>query len=245
MKIIFAEAQSDYQKYFFPYQILLIREKDDKEEDIYQKGFLPFRNNPQRFYLSRSSRSNLDKYRLSSENKRIIKKTDQFTFSIKPLDQIDYQPKTQKACKEWAGKMGWKIPASSIKRLFRGDYFNWALTAQEERGKPCYYSILKGEPNFVHWGYSFQNPKYKHTGLTIRAGLEVIKWAISKNKKYVYLGTAYGKANYKRNYPGFEFFNGVTWSDRPEELKWLNNNLNKFAHSFKSDDYKKLAHSKF
>ena len=170
----------------------------------------------------------------------MIKKTNQFSFSLKPLDQVDYRPKVQKTCKDWAANMGWKIPTPSIKHLFRGDYFNWALTAQI-KDKPCYYAILKVEPTFVHWAYSFRHPQYEYSGLTIRAGLELVKWAVDEDKDYVYLGTAYGKNNYKRGYPGFEFFNGISWSNRSEEFGWLNNHLDKFPYSLKSADYKKIV----
>ncbi len=244
MKVIFSEFRTDYNKHLFPYQVLLIREPKDKLEKIYQKGFLPFRNNSWLFYLARSCRSNLKNFRLSSENKRIIKKTQGFDFKIISLNKFDFNFNVQKQCKDWSKSRGWKISITSIKNLFQGDFFNLCqLVKEKDQSQTAAYSIIKEEENFVHWAYVFMNPNYQNSNLVIRMGLEIIRWA-QPRKKFVYLGTCYGKSNYKRNYPGFEFFNGIFWSKNLKELTWLNENTNLSCYSLQNKNYKEFIQLK-
>jgi hypothetical protein len=51
-----------------------------------------------------------------------------------------------------------------------------------------------------------------------------VDWAFNQHKQYIYLGTAYTSGSlYKSQFNGFEFFNGFSWSDNLEELKYLVN----------------------
>jgi hypothetical protein len=237
MKIIYSEFPPDYNNYNFPYQVLCQKESSDQLENIYGQGFLPFRNNQDIFYLSRSSRSIVDKYELSSENKRIINKTENFSFEIISNKDFEYSPKIQKTCKEWSKSKGWKISTVSIKKLFTGSYFNLALTAKLD-STHAGYSVIHQEASFLHWAYVFIDPEFDKSGLAIRMGLEVIKYAKETGAKYVYLGTCYGNNNYKRNYPGFEYFEGPGWSSNMEKLKLLNERTQ--GYSFKEEKYQNI-----
>ena len=240
MKIIYSEFPADYSKYNFPYQVLCKRENSDQLEKIYDQGFLPFRNNQDLFYLSRSSRSVVDKYELSSENKRIINKTENFTFEFSPIDDFEYSPQVQKACKEWSKSKGWGISTISLKKLFSGSYFNLILISKHD-GIVAGYSVIHQGSGFLHWAYVFINPEFERSGLVIRMGLEVIKNAKEAESKYVYLGTCYGNNNYKRNYPGFEYFEGSGWSSNVEKLKLLNERNQDY--SYKDERYQNLLKS--
>ncbi len=52
---------------------------DQNIEDNYQNGLLPQRNSSEFWYSDTSSRSNLSNFQLSSENRRIINKTQNFS----------------------------------------------------------------------------------------------------------------------------------------------------------------------
>ncbi len=240
MKIIYSEFPADYSKYNFPYQVLCKRKSSDQLEKIYDQGFLPFRNNKDLFYLSRSSRSKVDKYELSSENKRIISKTENFIFEFFPINDFEYSPQVQKTCKEWSKSKGWSISTISIKKLFSGSYFNLILTVKHKEAVVG-YSVIYQEEGFVHWAYVFINPEFERSGLVIRMGIEVIKNAKETGSKYVYLGTCYGNNNYKRNYPGFEYFEGSGWSNNLEKLKLLNERNQDY--SYKDERYQAILKS--
>ncbi len=226
MKIFFSEADYDYNQYLFPYQVLLLKEKQDSLGDIYNLGFLPFRNKKDLFYLSRSCRSNLKQIEqnnlFSSENRRIIKKTKNFSFNFIEQKSFKYNLEVQKQCRFWAKARNWQISVSSIKKLFSGDFFNWILEVKKQE-KTIAYSIILKEGSLAHWAYVFYDPEFSNRDLVIRMGLEVINWAKQAGLDLVYLGTCYGESGYyKRNFPGFEFFNGFSWSNDLKELDYLN-----------------------
>jgi len=72
-------------------------------EENYQNGLLPQRNSKTSFYQDEnfSSRSDLSLYQLSSENRRIFKKTENFTFKKIPLSEFSYTPDLQKQIFHW------------------------------------------------------------------------------------------------------------------------------------------------
>lgn len=224
MKIFFAEALHHYQVYYFPYQVLLLREKGDSLSKIYSWGFLPFRNRENLFYLTRSSRSDLRNFSLSSENRRIIKKTESITTRLVPLSEFHYTPEVQRNCKHWARERGWRISTTSLKFIFSGKFFNFVLLFQHKgSGEVVGYQILVVEDDFWHAAHVFYHPDYVGASLGTRMLLEACILTQKKGARYCYLGTCYGKGGfYKRNLPGFEFFNGFGWSRDIEELKYLN-----------------------
>lgn len=225
MKLFFAEIKHQYPDYLFPYQVLLLVDDKDDIGKIYQAGFLPFRNRKNLFYLARSSRCRLDRFSLSSENKRILKKTKNFNYRILKMADFQYDHRVQKNCKDWASARGWKISTKSLKYIFSGQFFNqvWLWKDGSSRDKIVGYQIVYQATDFVHCAHIFYHPGHYRSGLGTRMLLEVVIWAHQKKKKFHYLGTCYGKTGfYKRSFPGFEFFNGFSWSDNLEELKYLN-----------------------
>jgi hypothetical protein len=222
MKIFFAEVGPDYSSYLFPYQVLLLREKNDSLAKIYASGFLPFRNKENLFYLARSSRSCLKKFSLSSENRRILKRSQEVTSRVVDLVDFNYTFQVQRDCRLWAKERGWNISTRSIKHLFRGGFFNSLIVFQSGKKVVGYFIILKGK-TFWHAAYPFYRPDFYPLGLGTRMLLESCILAHKEGASFCYLGSCYGqKGFYKRNMPGFEFFNGFSWSSNIDELKYLN-----------------------
>ncbi len=221
MKLFFGEANHQYSKYFFPYQIFLLKEEKDLLEKIYRSGFLPFRNQADLFYLARSCRVDLSKFSLSSENKRIIKKTTDLSFEVKDLACFNYTPQIQKQCKDWAKLRGWKISTQSLKHIFKGGFFNQVFVWKKGNEVVGYQVIFK-DSKLIHTAHLFYNPEKGGKDLGMRMLIEATIWGEKKEKRYHYLGTAYGGTGfYKRNLAGFEFFNGFSWSNNIQEWKYL------------------------
>lgn len=223
MKLFFAEFPANYDRYYFPYQVLLKRGKRDNVGKIYQMGFFPFRSIKNFFYLARSTRVALDKFKLSSENRRILRKTEEFKFRLVKLDEFDYTPRVQKTCKDWFNqKFGkGKISAAAIRKIFTDSIFThvfvWSLNRQTVG-----YSVVFINGGLLHHAHVFYDPDLTKANLGARMILQSIIWAKDNSKKYAYLGTSYSKsALYKTEFSGFEFFNGFSWSDNIEELKYL------------------------
>jgi GNAT superfamily N-acetyltransferase len=236
MKIFFAETKHDYSSYLFPYQVLLLRDKKDSLSEIYASGFLPFRNKENLFYLARSARSNLKKFSLSSENRRILKKTQHIVSKTINLSDFDYDFHVQRKCKRWAKERGWKISTLSLKYLFSGKFFNSLIMFSDKKNIIGYFVILR-KKDFWHAAYPFYHPDYYRLGLGTRMLLESCLLAEKAGADSCYLGTCYGKRGfYKRNMPGFEFFNGLFWSENLEELAYLNSRESN-KHLLKDKEY--------
>ena len=225
MKLFFSEFRANYEKYYFPYQVWLLKEESDEVEKILDKGFLPIRNLPDVYYLSRSTRADLGKFELSSENKRILKKTSGIESDLISLSDFNYTAQVQKFCKDYSdNKLGKGLfSTETIKGIFNNGIFNHVfvfkdILSQKEIGYAvCFISL-----NFLHYAYAFYDLAYLKQNLGARMMLEAVSWAKKSHKNYAYLGTCYERGSlYKTEFKGIEFFTGFRWSENKDELKQL------------------------
>jgi len=225
MKLFFSEFRPNYQKYHFPYQVWLLKEPADQVEKIYENGFLPIRSIKNVYYLARSLRVDLSKFKLSSENRRILRKTQNFESDLIPLSKFNYTPQIQKFCKEYMVSRFGKpsITAAGIRSIFKSGIYNYVFVWRERlTQKEIGYAVCFVSPNIVQYAHSFYDLIYFHQSLGARMILGAVKWAKESGKKYIYLGTCYDKsALYKAEFEGVEFFDGFKWSNNQEELKYL------------------------
>lgn len=240
MKIFFGEFPANYEKYHFPYQVLLKREKGENVGKIYQMGFLPVRSIKNLYYLCRSVRVDLRKFQLSSENRRILRKTEEFEWKLVKLDEFEYTPSAQKACKDWFNqKFGQgRISAVAIRKIFTSGIFTHVFVWELEK-KVIGYAIVYINQDLLHYAHVFTNPEFAKSNLSVRMMLEAVVWAKENEKQYAYLGTCYTKsALYKTQYTGVEFFNGHSWSENLKELKYLIER-NKESYLFQDKEFLK------
>lgn len=224
MKLFFSEFLADYSKYHFPYQVWLLKEPGDDVNKIYDHGFLPIRNMPNVFYLSRNIRVDLAEFEPSSENRRVLRKTEEFSSKILPLSDFNYTVQVQKLCKDYAeARMGKDVfPASAVKNVFLGGVYNYVFVFEDKEEKPVGYAVCYISDEILQYAHSFYDLKFFSGNLGARMMLEAVMWAKENNRKFVYLGTCYeDKSLYKTEFKGVEFFNGLGWSKNLEELKAL------------------------
>ena len=223
MKFLFGEFPADYGEYHFPYQVWLVKEEGDEVSGIYEMGFLQFRSKENLYYLCRSVRVNLDQFELSSENRRILRKTEKFDYQLVRLDKFEYAPLIQKSCKDWFNQKfgGGKISAAAIRKIFTAGIFTHIFVWHFDK-KIVGYAIVYINESLVHYAHVFYNPALSKENLGARMILAAVLWAKENRKRYIYLGTCYSRAAlYKTEFTGVEFFDGFCWSDNLEELKYL------------------------
>lgn len=180
-------------------------------EENYQKGLLPQRNNLQSWYYDTSSRSNLAKFQLSSENRRILNKTEEFSFELIPLSDFDFTPGVQKQIFSWLKDLGWDFPISSVKSIFTRHIFNY-LYIWKKHHQIIAYAVCYFSGTISHIAYVFYNPEFSHGNLPIRLVLQVVIDSHHQNLNYCYLGRfSQNTGFYKRNMPGFEYFQNDNW----------------------------------
>ncbi len=182
-------------------------QNSNKPEDNYSSGLLPQRNRKNFWYFDSSCRSNLSQFQLSSENRRILKKTTNFSYTVTPLPQ-----KPDKAIFSWTKELGWDFPNNSIKTIFQSHLFN-TLYIWQHNSQKIAYSVCYFDNTISHCAYVFYHPKYYHLDLPIRLVLQAIIDSQQQGLKFCYLGRDHTHPGnfYKRNMPGYEYIKDKNW----------------------------------
>jgi arginyl-tRNA--protein-N-Asp/Glu arginylyltransferase len=225
MKLYFGEFKANYGKYHFPYQVWLLKENGDEVEKIYNQGFLPMRSRPNVYYLSRSVRVDLAKFEPSSENRRILKKTEDFQVILEPMSKFSYTPRVQKFCKEYVVKRSGAsgMTTATIRSIFKKRVYNYIFVWKDKKTqKEVGFVVCFISPSLLQYAHAFYDLDYLERSLGARMILEAVQWAKQNGRSYAYLGTCYDRNSlYKTEFKGVEFFNGFAWSSNLEELKSL------------------------
>ncbi|MGI5841425.1 MAG: hypothetical protein ACOX6N_04380 [Patescibacteria group bacterium] len=191
-------------------------------DDNYSEGLLPQRNDKNLFYQDSSCRSNLSKFQLNSENRRILRKTQDFHYEKILLPDLSYTPTVQKTIKNWIAQLNWNFPISSVKNIFTNHIFNYVYIWKDSQNNPVAYSVCYFSDSLSHIAYIFYDPRYSHHDLPIRLVLQFIIDSTNQGLKYAYLGR-FNTSNgyYKRNMPGFEFFVNGKWIEYNKDSQHL------------------------
>ena len=229
MKIFFSESKPEYSSYTFNYGIYCIKEKGDNLAAIYNAGFLPFSGNTnlqkEVFYLARSLRVELSRFSDTSENRRVDRKIHDLGIKMQCIPKVniladdhDFIPFCEAYAKKRIGDAMHSKRLHYILSLSYGtDVFKFTID-----GKPIGYVLGVCDSEMVHYWFSFFDLELmKSHSLGKWIMWSVIKWSVNSEKKYVYLGTAYGrKSLYKiRDHKGLAFFDGTKWNQDMVKLK--------------------------
>jgi len=215
---------------------------------LYDDGFVFTRLGKGVMIQTRSVRINLDKFELSSENKRVLRKTEDVKLNIITLPHPDYDWHIHKLGVDfYTKKFGEKtFSANKIKELLTSNKSNYNLLLEyrhcEEQGDaaiplitekngiaspsvrndnvPVGYCVCYQNKNLLHYAYPFYDLETEINNLGIGMMTKTIISAKDKGLKYVYLGSAQNeKAIYKTQFTGFEWFDGEVWQNDIEKLK--------------------------
>ncbi len=244
MKIFRSESLVDYKTYTFNYAIYCRQEAIDEIDSIYRLGFLPYSNRldlePTHYYLARSLRVELENFKPTSENRRVIKKMAELSPQIKVVDKNDFKKDEnfEKFCLDYAAvRFDDAMSKERFDYIYNRDILNkiFIFTGENQQILGYVLAVMTGE--ILHYWFSFYDLQYSRLGLGKWMMFSVIQWAQENNLKEVYLGTCYGeKAMYKmRDFKGLSFFDGNKWNP---DMKLLKQKC-KSDHDFTTDDFKK------
>lgn len=202
---------------------------------LYNEGYVFTRVGKGVMHQTRSVRVNLSKFELSSENRRILKKTEGLELKAVPLPYSEYHWSIGKMAKDfYEAKFGGKIfSANKVKEILTDSaksnfniLFTFVIPSRaEESLSPIGYAICHETKEMLHYSYPFYelgtlNYELKDAGMSMM--LRAILWAKENEKKYVYLGSAQRPSDtYKMQFAGVEWFDGKVWKNDIEELKIL------------------------
>lgn len=246
MKLLFSEQNSDYDHYQFPYAIWAIPETGETPSDIFNAGFLPSSRNLDRFYLCRQVRVNLEKFKPSSENRRILRKGEGIDVKLVARDKYDYTPERRQFFKTYADiKFGKDVMTfERLDGLFGSPIISHLLVFIDVRtgaevGAATVY--LEGK-ELAFYYYAFYDLNYYARNLGMFMMTSAAALFAERGLKHLYLGTCYSQnALYKTQFAGSQFFNGFRWSDDMDELKFIIRRDKKglSQHLLETEEYRK------
>lgn len=193
-------------------------------EHAYTNGYVLTRIGKGVMDQTRSVRINLDQFALSSENRRILKKTDGVSLETVPLPYAAYHWSIGKMGKDfYETKFGdGTFSANKIKELLTdADKSNFnALLIYTNNAEAIGFCIAHETESILHYCYPFYDlakaPKDMGLGMMTRA----IIYAKQSGKKYVYLGSLQRPGDtYKLQFTGIEWFDGKNWRTDTDDIK--------------------------
>lgn len=205
-------------------------------QNLYDQGFVFTRIGKGVMQQTRSLRIRLADWQPSSENRRIVKRTENLIKSIKALKIPEDTAKDydwnihSMGSKFYENKFGKGIfSANKIKALLtdpEAGSFN-TLLSYSDNEKNIGYCISYMTDKFMHYSYPFYNLDLKDAEGTMKdLGLGMMIRAIQLAKdsglEYVYIGSFQRPGDkYKLQFKAMEWFDGNKWSEDTDTLKNL------------------------
>ncbi len=191
---------------------------------MYNEGFLFTRLGKGVMNQTRSLRIALNNFELSSENRRILGKTEELNLSVHSTPYVEYNWSIHKMGKEfYEKKFGEKtFSAQKIKELITNkDKSNFnKLFVYTKDGKNIGYCIALETKNISHYCYPFYGLESDYQNLGMGMMLKAIVLAKESGKKYIYLGSFQRPSDvYKLQFSGLEWFDGSQWREEIDGLK--------------------------
>jgi len=192
---------------------------------LYDEGYVFTRRGKGVMDQTRSIRIDLEQFEMSSENKRILRKTEEVKLKIESLPYSDYHWSIGKLAKDFYDeKFGnGTFSANKVRELLVTDEsnFNRLFIYKGDTGDVIAYSICYENESIIHYSYPFYAlglMPYVSMGMGMM--LRAICYAKDNGKKYIYLGSAQRSTDtYKFQFKGLEWFSGSDWKDDFGELK--------------------------
>lgn len=201
-----------------------IQDFDDSTiNELYNQGYVFGRNEKGLLGQTRSLRIDLNKFELSSENRRVLRKTETLLLKKHPLPYANYTWEIGKLAKDfYTTKFGdGTFSANKMKELLtepvKSNFNELLVYATEET---LGYCVILETNELIHYCYPFYKLNSELPNLGLGMMLKAIVYAKEQGKKYIYLGSAQRPTDtYKLQFEGLEWFDGKKWKTDLGELK--------------------------
>jgi arginyl-tRNA--protein-N-Asp/Glu arginylyltransferase len=191
---------------------------------LYNEGYVFTRLGKGIMQQTRSLRVDLSKLKLSSENRRVLRKADgNLNMGYHSLPYQNYSWEIGKLGKDFYGKKfgPGTFSANKIKELLTNSEksnFNTLLTYSQEN-EVLGFCVAYQTTKMLHYSYPFYSAG-KKAGLGMMMMTKAVLAAKNEQKKYVYLGSAQRPTDkYKFQFSGLEWFDGKKWNSDLNNLK--------------------------
>ncbi|MFA6158648.1 MAG: hypothetical protein WC763_03445 [Candidatus Paceibacterota bacterium] len=197
---------------------------------LYDAGYVFTRVGKGVMNKSRSFRIRMNDFEMSSENRRIARKSERLALTVSPLplSAEEYSWKIGKLAKDFYEAHDAVFSANKVKELLTdgaASNFNALLTYTDSGTKtPVGYAICRldttGPKGILHYGFPFYatDPTEPSRGLGMM--IKATEHAKALGLEYIYLGSLQRPSDtYKLQFKGGEWFDGETWQTDTAPLK--------------------------
>ncbi|MEN9621713.1 MAG: hypothetical protein RLZZ67_147 [Candidatus Parcubacteria bacterium] len=184
---------------------------------MYDAGYVFTRVDKGVMNRTRSFRVNLNAYTSSSENRRILRKSEHMYLVVKPIPYADYSWRIGKLAKDFYEKFGDNVfSANKAKEILTDGEktnFNKLLVFTNAKTEQVVgYVICVETDHAIHYSFPFYIEDETEPSRGLGMMTQLIEWAKTKGKEYVYLGSLQRTSDtYKLQFLGGEWFDGQTW----------------------------------
>lgn len=178
---------------------------------MYDNGFVFTRIDRGVMHQTRSIRIDLNKFELSSENRRILRKGENIILEKFSIPYSSYKWEIGKMAKDFYDKKAdGAFSANRIKELITtSDNFN-SLYSFSGLG----YAICYENNSLLHYCYPFYDLEKSQKDMGLIMMTKVLEEAKTLGLKYVYLGSLQRPSDvYKLQFKGVEWFDGKVWKE--------------------------------
>lgn len=227
MKMFSSEFAHNYGSYSFGYCNYCEYEPNDSFFDIYQKGFLPYSGSEDvwnMFYMARSARVNVSEWEPTSENRRVLKKySEAITRKVYSRKEFEISEEFTSFCLSYFSEHhgAHTMPQERLLHILQEKALTH-IVEYRDGSELAGYVFLVSDVHMSHVWFYFYAPSFAQTSFGMWVLLNEASVAQHEDKKYFYIGTAYGdKSRYKTNFAHLEFWNGNEWKQdtKNEEVK--------------------------
>ncbi|MDP1625285.1 MAG: GNAT family N-acetyltransferase [bacterium] len=189
---------------------------------MYDAGYVLTRVDKGVMNKTRSYRVDLSAYEASSENRRIMRKSEHIALRRESIPYTAYDWSIGKLAKDFYDKLGADFSANKVKEIMtesEKSSFNTLLVFTGPRGDVGFVVCYESR-DILHYSYPFyvEDPAEPSRGLGMMT--KAVEWAKENGKRYLYLGSLQRPSDtYKLQFRGGEWFDGEKWQIDTEPLK--------------------------
>lgn len=199
---------------------------NDSTESIskmYDNGFVFTRMGKNIMQQTRSVRIDLNKFELSSENRRILRKGENVQMGEHNIPYSDYSWEIGKMAKNFYDiKANRAFTANKIRELLTTNHNFNTLFSYSNLG----YTICYKNHSLIHYSYPFYDLEKSPKDMGLIMMIKTIAEAQTLGIRYFYLGSLQRSADaYKLQFSGIEWFDGKKWQTDKEKVKIILNTI--------------------
>jgi hypothetical protein len=224
----------NYAEYSFGYTVYAKAEGGELPEHLLRKGFLPYTGGQieeeDLYYLARSLRIGLQPFPLSSENRRTLRKFEDFNIEEKIYSKADYlwTAEINAFCLDYAQeRFSSPLSKERLQSIREHAHLSHYLEFRRD-GQLMALIFLSCSEKAWHYWFAFLDLKIERP-LGKWAMTRTAQIASDQDVEFLYVGTCYGTHSlYKvRDFGTTSFFEGTQWLTDKKLLKnWCKTDTN-------------------